>query len=77
MRYSSRPSFRGIYLSLFPSVCRFCVYTRHGLSGSINRYLLQDMPRYNLTALRLYIGALACSDTSPVRYSQARTYSLL
>ena len=33
------------------------------------------MPRYNLTALRLYIGALACSDTSPVRYSQARTYS--
>ena len=33
------------------------------------------MPRYNLTALRLYIGALACSNTSPVRYSQARTYS--
>ena len=33
------------------------------------------MPRYNLTAFRLYIGALACSDTSPVRCSQARTYS--
>ncbi len=35
------------------------------------------MPRYNLTALRLYIGALACSVPSPVRYSQARTYSTI
>ena len=35
------------------------------------------MPRYNLTALRLYIGALACSVPSPVRYSQARTFSTI
>lgn len=63
------------YLSFwFQSVCRFCMYIRYGLPESINRYLLQDMPRYNLTAFRLYIGALACSVPSPVRYSQARTY---
>ena len=35
------------------------------------------MPRYNLTALRLYIGALDCSVPSPVRYSQARTFSTI
>ena len=35
------------------------------------------MPRYNLTALRLYIGALACAVPSPVRYSQARTFSTI
>lgn len=35
------------------------------------------MPRYNLTVLRLYIGALDCSVPSPVRYSQARTFSTI
>lgn len=35
------------------------------------------MPRYNLTALRLYIVALDCSVPSPVRYSQARTFSTI
>ena len=35
------------------------------------------MPRYNLTALRLYIGAFDCSVPSPVRYSQARTFSTI
>ena len=66
------------YLSFwFKSVCRFCMYIQYGLPESINRYLLQDMPRYNLTTLRLYTGTLACSVPSPVRYSQARTYSQL
>ena len=35
------------------------------------------MPRYNLTALRFYIDALASSVPLPVRYSQARTYSTI
>ncbi len=35
------------------------------------------MPRYNLTALQFHFGALACSVSSPVRYSQARTYSTI
>ncbi len=66
------------YLSFwFKSVCRFCMYIQYGLPESINRYLLQDMPRYNLTTLRLYTGTLACSVPSPVRYSQARTYSTI
>jgi len=49
------------------------MYIQYGLPESINRYLLQDMPRYNLTTLRLYTGTLACSVPSPVWYSQART----
>ena len=59
------------------TVCLFCMYIQYGLPESINRYLLQDMPRYNLTTLRLYTGTLAYSVPSPVRYSQARTYSQL
>ena len=35
------------------------------------------MPRYNLTALRLYIGALAGFHLLPVRCSQARTFSTI
>ena len=55
--------------------CQSPLYIRCGALSKARHEVLQDMPRYNLTALRLYIGALAGSRLLPVRCSQARTIS--
>ena len=55
--------------------CQSPLYIRCGALSKARHEVLRDMPKYNLTALRLYIGALAGFHLLPVRCSQARTIS--
>ena len=53
------------------------MHIQYGVPESINRYLLQDMPRYNLTTLRLYTGTRLLSSLAGAVLASSHLFTII